>query len=50
VECKEFGLAIFCQIPCNHICDLSKKKVTYFSNKNVITLMRAKKGEKVDWA
>jgi hypothetical protein len=24
--------------------------MTYFSNKNAITLMRAKKGKKVDWA
>ncbi len=26
------------------------EKVKYFSNKNAITLMRAKKGQKVDWA
>ncbi len=24
--------------------------MTYFSNKNAITLMKAKKGQKVDWA
>jgi hypothetical protein len=27
-----------------------RKKVTYFSNKNAITLWRAEKGQKVDWA
>ncbi len=27
-----------------------KEKVTYFSNKNAITLMRIEKGKKVDWA
>ncbi len=27
-----------------------KKKVTYFSNKNTITLMKTKKRKKVDWA
>jgi hypothetical protein len=27
-----------------------KKKVQYFNNNNVITLMKAKKGQKVDWA
>jgi hypothetical protein len=27
-----------------------RKKVQYFNNNNVITLMKAKKGEKVDWA
>jgi hypothetical protein len=26
------------------------KKVKYFSNKNVITLVRADNGQKVDWA
>ncbi len=27
-----------------------REKVQYFSNKNVITLMRVKKGQRVDWA
>ncbi len=27
-----------------------RKKVTYFSNKNLITLMKTNKGKKVDWA
>jgi hypothetical protein len=27
-----------------------REKVTYFNNKNAITLMRTKKGKKVDWA
>ncbi len=27
-----------------------REKVTYFSNKNAITLMKVKKGKKVDWA
>jgi hypothetical protein len=27
-----------------------RKKVMYFSNKNVITLMKVKKGKKLDWA
>jgi len=27
-----------------------REKVMYFSNKNAITLMKAKKGQKVDWA
>jgi hypothetical protein len=27
-----------------------KEKVTYFSNKNAITLISTKKGKKVDWA
>jgi hypothetical protein len=27
-----------------------REKVTYFSNKSAITLMRAKLGQKVDWA
>ncbi len=27
-----------------------KEKVKYFSNKNVITLVRVEKGQKVDWA
>jgi hypothetical protein len=27
-----------------------KEKVTYFNNKNAITLMKTKKGKKVDWA
>ncbi len=27
-----------------------REKVQYFNNKNAITLMRAKKGQKVDWA
>jgi hypothetical protein len=26
-----------------------REKVTYFSNKNVITLMKVGKGKKVDW-
>jgi hypothetical protein len=26
-----------------------KEKVTYFSNKNAITLMKVEKGKKVDW-
>jgi hypothetical protein len=50
VECKEFGFAILDKIPCNYIYDLSREQVTYFSNKNVITLMKANKGKKVDWA
>jgi hypothetical protein len=48
MECKEFGFATFNEIPCNYIYDLSRKKVTYFSNENVITLMRTNKGKKVD--
>ncbi len=27
-----------------------REKVQYFSNKNAITLMRVKKGQRVDWA
>jgi hypothetical protein len=26
MECKEFGFAILGEIPCNHICDLSKRE------------------------
>jgi hypothetical protein len=50
VECKEFGFVILDEIPCNYICDLSRQKVIYFNNKNVITLMKANKKKKVDWA
>jgi hypothetical protein len=27
-----------------------RKKVTYFNNKNAITLMKVENGKKVDWA
>jgi hypothetical protein len=45
MECKEFEFAILCQICCNHICDYHRKKVMYFSYKNAITLIKAKKKE-----
>jgi len=50
MECKESGYAILCQISCHYIYHLSKGKVQHFNNKNDVTLVRAKKGQKVDWA
>jgi hypothetical protein len=29
---------------------IKRKKVQYFNNKNVITLVKVEKGQKVDWA
>ncbi len=48
MEYKEFWSAIFCQISYHYICHLSKGEGTIFKNKNVITFMRIKKGQKVD--
>jgi hypothetical protein len=43
-------LAYFVRYPTIISVIYQKEKVQYFSNKNVITLMRAKKVQKVDWA
>jgi hypothetical protein len=34
----------------SYLCFIKKKKMTYFNNKNAITLMIVKKRKKVDWA
>ncbi len=47
---KNLGLPYSVRYPTIIFVIYQKEKVQYFSNKNVITLMRAKKGQKVDWA
>jgi hypothetical protein len=44
------GLAYFVIYPTIISVIYQKEKVQYFCNNNVITLMRAKKGQKVEWA
>ncbi len=50
MEYKKSKSTIFCQISCHYIVIYQMEKVQYFNNKDVITLMRTKKGQKVDWA
>jgi hypothetical protein len=45
---KSLGLPYFVKYPANIFVIYQREKVQYFSNKNVITLVRAEKGQKVD--
>jgi len=47
---KNLGMPYSIKYPAIISIIYQKEKVKYFSNKNVITLMRAKKEQKVDWA
>jgi hypothetical protein len=48
MECKKFGLPNVVKYRAIILVIYQKEKMTYFNNKNAITLMRAKKGKKVD--
>jgi hypothetical protein len=47
---KNLGLPYFVRYPAIISVIYQREKMTYFNNKNVITLMRIVKGKKVDWA
>ncbi len=47
---KSLGLPYSVKYPTIMSIIYQKEKVQYFNNKNAITIMRAKKGQKVDWA
>jgi hypothetical protein len=47
---KSLGLPYFVKYLAIIFVIYQKEKVQYFSNKNVITLVKTKKGQKVDWA
>ncbi len=47
---KNLGLPYFVRYPTTIFVIYQKEKVQYFSNKNAITLMRARKGQEVDQA
>jgi len=47
---KSLGLPYFIRYPTIISMIYKREKMTYFSNKNAITLMRAENGKKVDWA
>ncbi len=44
------GLPYFVRYPAIIYVIYQREKMTYFNNKNAITLMRIVKGKKVDWA
>jgi hypothetical protein len=50
MDYKKNRFAIFCQISTIISVIYLKEKVQYFNNKNVIRLVRANKGQQVDWA
>jgi hypothetical protein len=50
LNAKSLGLPYFVRYPAIIYVIYQRKKVQYFSNKNVITFVRAEKGKKVDWA
>jgi hypothetical protein len=47
---KSLGLPYFVKYPAITSIIDQREKVQYFNNKNVITLVKAEKGQKVDWA
>ncbi len=47
---KNLGLPYFVKYPTIISVIYQKEKVQYFSNKIVVTLVKIKKGEKIDWA
>ncbi len=47
---KSLGLPYFVKYPAIIFVIYQREKVQYFSDKNAITLVKAKKGQKVDWA
>ncbi len=46
---KSLGLSYLVRSPTIIFVVYQREKVTYFNNKNAITMMRAEKGKKVDW-
>jgi hypothetical protein len=50
LNAKSLGLPYFVRYPAIISVIYQREKVYYFCNKNVITLVRTEKGQKVNWA